>query len=488
MGMNLKTQAARGFKWQVLDLAGKQLLGFVAFTLLAHFVTPKDFGVVGLVSVYLAFVGMMADQGIGTAITQRTGLENAHLNAAFWFNLGCACTLCLLTIVFADAIATLFNDAQLAEPLRLSSLMLVTNASSAVQLAVFSRNLDFRTPVIRNLLANLLGGGVGVYMAIAGHGVWALIGQQLTGSVIGAIFVWVTSAWRPSFSFSFQHLRQLIVVSSSVFASNFLWIIATRVDQVLVGKFLGTAVLGQYVIGLKLPELLRTVIQQPLSSVSAPVLFRLQQDRASLCRAIYKGMELNALISIPAFVGLSVISQEIIPLLFGSTWYASVGVCALLSFNSLIAVLGVFIYPALLASGGPGRYVLISIIWSVGIVIACLVGLNFGVYGMMIGMIMVTGFCQVPAYWFLKQRIGLQPTLYFRPCLIPTVASIGMGGAVRFMQMSRGLQSPSLLGVTSQIFVGAIVYSAIVVLLSPRSVSVVREFLGNAFGVIPKKT
>src|SRR5687767_5590299 len=164
--MSLRLQAARGLKWQAIEIAGRQALSLVVFTTLARLLTPADFGLVGLVAVYLAFASMLAEQGFLTAIVQRRDLQSAHVNAAFWVNLLCAALLCAATIAAAPLVTRLFAEPRLEPLLRWASLGLVVNASVAVHGALLMREMDFRRPMIRTLVANIAGGGVGIGMAI----------------------------------------------------------------------------------------------------------------------------------------------------------------------------------------------------------------------------------------------------------------------------------------------------------------------------------
>ena len=460
--MSLQLQAARGLKWQMIEIAGRQFLGLAVFTTLARLLDPSAFGLMGLVGIYLAFVGMFVDQGIATALIQRKTLESQHINAAFWFNLTCAATLCLATIASAGFVATFFAEPRLEPLLRWASLALVVHASGAVHGTLFIREMDFRRPTIRTLIANVAGGVVGVTMGVAGYGVWSLVGQQLTSSIAGTCFLWIASSWRPSIGFSFAHLRQLMRVSASVFASGLLWFFSSRLDQIVIGRITGAGILGQYVIGNKLAEIARTAVHQPISVVSLPALSRLQGNSARLCQAIYKGMQLNSLVSFAVFGGLASIAPSLVPLVLGKQWEPAASLLQLLALYQLVVVLFVYCYPALLASGGPGKHLLVNTVCAAGTAMACFVGIRFGVHFVVVGLIMNITWIGLLALWFLRRRIGLSPLLYLRPCTIPFLAACAMFLAVRLLA---SLLSPSpspWLALGLQVLLGGIVYLGVV--------------------------
>ena len=456
--MNFKTQVAKGLKWQALSILGKQLLSLVVFTTLARILDPEAFGLVGLVSVYLFFVGMFADQGIGAALIQRKILDKAHKDTAFWTNIGCSILLCLGTIALADPVSKLFGDARLAPLLRWSSIGLIITALSAIHETLLHKDMDFRSPTIRILIANSLGGAVGVIMALCGYGVWALVAQQLTAASSGAIFLWVVSSYRPSFNFSVRHFRELSSVGWSIFSTSLLWFLVSRVDQIVIGRFIGIPQLGFYVIGNKIPDMAKTLTQSPLETISLPALARLQDDHTQMCDTIYQGMELNATVSFAIFVGLSAISSDLVPFLFGAKWASSAVFTSLLCIYSLVNVLQVFFYPAMLSSGGAGRSLIFSVYHAGGALISCMLGVYFGINYLICGMMLTSMILATPAILFLKERVGLQPIRYWKPCLVPALAAISMVCLIWMVSLIISQEISVAVLIACKIIVGAIGY------------------------------
>lgn len=478
--MTLKTQVAKGLKWQAINIGGRQLLSLVVFTTLARLLEPSAFGLVGLIGVYLGFIGMFADQGIGAALIQRKDLEPEHMDTAFWTNIGCSVFLCLGTIAFAGPVSTLLGDVHLASLLRWSSISLVITALSAIHSTLLIKAMDFRAATIRTLIANTVGGVIGIWMALAGYGVWALIFQQLSTAIAGTIFLWSISPYRPSFRFSIRHFRDLSSVGWSIFATSFLWFFTSRLDQVVIGRFIGIPSLGLYVIGNKIPDMAKTLTHSPLDGISLPALSRLQDDHKRMCETMYKGMELNATVSFAIFMGLAAISSDLVPFLFGNKWAAASIISSLLSLYALANLLGVFFHASLLASGGAGRYVILSVCQVVGVGIACAFGVKFGINYLIIGMIANSLIMAMPALQFLQGRIGLSPLEYCKPCIIPALASL-------FMVVTIGLASFALpknilpvLLIGSKIILGAISYLGFMFIFKRSSLVVIADTVGHA--------
>jgi O-antigen/teichoic acid export membrane protein len=479
--MTLKKQVAHGLKWQAITIIGQRLLSLVVFTTLARLLDPSAFGLVALVGVYMFFASMVADQGIGTALVQRQNLEPEHVDTAFWFNSGCSLILCLGTIALARPVSRLFGEPRLAPLLCWSSLLLVINATSAIHGTLFVRAMDFRRPAIRTLVANVAGGAIGVGLAFAGCGVWALVGQQLVAAFAGAVFLWAASDYRPAARFSLPHLRDLFGVSSSILATSFLWFFSSRLDQIVIGRFAGVPALGLYVIAGKVPDLANTVTQQPMTEVSLPALSRLQNDHKQMQKAIYKGMELHALVAFVVFVGIAAVASDLVPLLFGSKWTAASGLCSLLSLSALVNALQIFFYPALMATGGAGNYVFLSVLHALGVLVACVVGIRFGVAWLVVGIIVNNLILVGPAMFYLRNRIGLSPLEHYKPCLVPAVASLFMSAIIWATAHMLPTDIMPALRLTCKVLIGGATYFGCVLLFAPSALRALAQTAGHAF-------
>jgi PST family polysaccharide transporter len=474
--LQLRQKAISGLKWQAVEIVGRQVLGLIVFTTLARLLDPSAFGLVAMAGVYLAFVAMFAEQGLGTALIQRQDLQPEHLHTAFWFTNVAGLLLFGLSQLLAPWVAGLLAERQLEPLLRWASLSLVISSLTCVHGALFAREMDFRRPAIRTLLANVAGGAVGVGLAVGGYGVWALVFQQLTVAAVGSAFIWAVSAYRPKLVFSITHLRDLLGMSSAVFATGLLWFISSRADQFFIGRFLGAGPLGFYAIAQRLPELVRGSIGQPVAAVSLPAFSKLQGDRPRLAQAVYSGMLPVAVVGFPAFLGLAAIAPVLVPLLFGPRWEASVLMLQLLSIYMLANFLQVYFHPLLVATGGAGSYLLLNILHAGGTICACVVGSIWGIPWLIVGLIVNTNFVAVLAFAYLRRRVGLSWAGYWLPCLLPGLGALFMAGVVLLVGALAGSLG-LLLTASLQVAVGAGVYLVFIYLASPQTISTLRLLL-----------
>jgi O-antigen/teichoic acid export membrane protein len=456
--MSLKARVAGGLKWQAVMVIGRQLLSLVIFTILTRLLGPEEFGLMGLTFVYLTIAGFLADQGLGSAIIQRANLQTAHLHSAFWFTLGCAGLLCGGTLIFAGPLADLFNEPRLAALLQWTSLSLVLSATVAVQNALFTRELDFRRPAIRNLVGQIAGGAVGIGMALTGWGVWALVGQQLGVSLVGALLLAAMSPYRPAWQFSPARLYELLRVSFPLLMNWLVGFMGSRMDQIIIGRVLGASPLGLYVVAARIPELLRQSSVQAIADVSMPALSKLQHDHAQMREAIYHGMGINALVMFAVFVGLAATASDFVPLFFGEQWIAAVPICTLLSLYALLQALQVLKSPALVAAGITSHYLVLNTVTLGANLIAGVIGVRFGVVQVVVGLILVNLMMVFPWLLLLKRRIGLDPIGYWKPCGIPALAAIAMVGAIWLTSLAFSGTGPTWTQFIVKVAVGASVY------------------------------
>ena len=473
--MSIRQRSVAGLKWQGIEVLSKQCIALIVFSLLSRILDAEEFGLFGLVSLFLLSANLITSQGLDSSIVQRAALTPEHIDTAFWTRMGFAGAVASATVVFADVIATLLSEPRLVPYIRASAIVLLVDAAASIHNVLFSRNLDFRTPAIRLLVANSAGGAVGVALALQHFGTWALVGQQLATSIAGAIFIWIASSYRPAFRFSRRCLADLFRVSSSVFLSAILWFLISQLDRFTIGKYLGPASLGIYIVALKLPETARIFSTQPVSRVLLPILSKLQGDHERLRTAIYKGMDFNALLSFAIFSGMAAVVPHLIPLAFGPNWDEAILPSQLLAMLGLSYNLHVFVYPALIASGGVGRYLYVNLAQFAGVLAACYVGTQLGTVALIIGLIINANLILGVALLHLKFQIGLSPWQYLKPCIVP-----GMAGSVMFLALffvGDFFSASHFVSVAIKVPLGATIFVGLTLVFNRKSVTSLFYFL-----------
>jgi O-antigen/teichoic acid export membrane protein len=468
--MSLRSEIATGLKWEAINVASRQILSLIVFTTLARLLGPETFGLMGLVFVYTGLVGMITEQGITTALIQRKNLKQQHIDSAFWLSLGLALSFCLITTTISEIIAEIFKEPELASLINWASIGLIFNSLSTVQSALLVKELRFRELAIRTLLATTTGGAVGITMAYAGYGIWSLVAQQLTVALSGSLFVWIISAHKPCLRFSNRHILDLVLVGIPVLGSNILYYISSKLDHILIGRFMGTSSLGIYVVAGKIPQMASTMTHRPLARVALPALSQVQGDKRRVCNLIYEGMTLTATITFAIFIGLALVSSDVLGSFFGEKWLTASVPASLLSIYALVTILKIFFHPALLAAGLIGKYFIINLYSFAGAAISCFIGIQFGINYLIIGLITNGLAMTVPPLILLKREVNLSITSFFKTCKFPALAAIAMSGSVFLIEHFANHNIIPLLRLAIKTIIGAAVYIGFIYVFDRSSI------------------
>ncbi len=365
--------------WSALQGWGGQLIGLGVYLLLARLLGPRDFGLIAMAFVFIAFTQVFVEQGLSAALIQKEELEDNHISTAFWSNSAAGLILMMLGIASAELIANFFKEPELEPIIRILSLLLFINSLGSVQSALLRKELRFKAIAIRTLSGLVIGANVGVTMALKGYGVYSLVGQQIAGSIVQVILLWVISDWRPSFSFSFQRFKELYAYGLNVLGINLLEFFNRYSDNLLIGYYLGPVLLGYYAIAYRLYQ----VVTQLLTGLSSQVLFssfsKLKSDTARLCSAFYSVVELTAVFAFPILIVLFVLANDVITIVFGSKWETSVPIFQVFMVVALIESVYFYNGSLMMAMGKPSWRLKLNLINAIVNFIGFYIAVNYGI-------------------------------------------------------------------------------------------------------------
>ncbi|MGH3113624.1 MAG: oligosaccharide flippase family protein, partial [Gaiellaceae bacterium] len=339
-------------KWAFAMNVGQRTLGALFTFILAAILGPYDFGVVAMALVYISLTHVFLEQGFSTALIQRENLEPDHLQAAFWINLASCVFLAGLTVALSGWWADVNGAPELQEVLSVLSLLLVIEGLIIVQDALLKRNAEFKKLAVMTNVAALVGGVLGIALALAGGGVWALVVQQLSMDATALVLFWIVSSWRPALRFSRRHARDLIGFSSHVLLANFGGFVNRRADALLVGVFFGPVVVGIYRLADRFVDLVLEIGMRPVGLVALPLFSRLQRDRDSLRSAVDSCMRVTLVAAVPSLLVLAACSEFLLAVM-GPEWSAGADAVKLLALAGIGKAIISFTGPLLFAVGRP---------------------------------------------------------------------------------------------------------------------------------------
>jgi PST family polysaccharide transporter len=466
----LRAIAVRGMMWVGGERLGTRVVDQLFTIVLARLLVPSHFGTIALATVLTGFVSLFTYMGLGTAIIQRKEVDDADLSTAFWANISTGVVLFGVVAAASRLLGMFVQNSEVPVVASTLALRFVLAGGSVVQVALLSRQMNYRALSVRTILSTLVGGVVAVTLAYAGAGVWALVGQALTTTVVSTIALYVATGWRPKRIFSWERFRSLFSFGAPILISRMLNFSIRNVDNLLIGRFLGAQALGYYALGY-------TVFLAPLVDLGLIVnqvlfasLSRVQDESERLRRGFLDATEAVALVTLPMMVGLSLVAAFFVEVFFGARWLPSapvISVLALAGFLRLLTTLG----PAgLQAAGRPDlqlRWTVISILLYLP---AFYVGLRWGIVGVATGYLIATAILTPIEFGFVTRVIGVRVHELVRALSPSVVGSAVMALVVwSIRQGLLALGLPKLVVLIVLIVAGIVSYLAAVWVLQRRA-------------------
>ncbi len=474
--MSLRDQAIRGVFWSAIQNWGSALLGVCVFIVLAHLLDAEAFGLLALANIAIVFMEIFQRQGFGLALVQRSEIEPAHLDTAFWINIVMGILLTALGVSAAGFGAALFDSPELAPVIRWLSLSLLIGALSGTPQAILRRKMAFKSLAIRSLVGVTGGGVVGISMALSGCGVWSLVAQHLTAAAIGTVVLWSASGFRPGFNVSMRHFRDLFSFGVHILASEIVGVVSRSADRLLIGLFLGMTAVGYYEIALRLLTLMTQVLTQTVSTVAFATFSRLQHATDQMRHAFCTATRMTSAIAFPAFLGMAVLAPELVHGLFGDQWEPSIPVMRVLAFVGILQSIAFFNGSVLMACGKPQwRLALISLNALVN-VIAFLVVVRWGILAVAAAFV-IRAYVLFPLTFLAAGRlIALRPITYLQPLAAPLAASLIMVVVVSASKHFLGGTASVHLTLGVGIILGIVTYALAIHWFAPELAGQLRDF------------
>lgn len=336
----LKTRTARSVKWNVIDKVSQQLLYAVTGIVLARLLDQEDFGLVGAVAVFQAFASLFVDSGFSYALIQRKAPTRLDYSTVLWFNLAVSVGIYVMLYFCAPLIADCFQgDRRLVAISRVMFLSFILNATAIVQTNRLMKQMEVKMVAVSNAVGLFAGAIVGIWLAVAGYGAWAIVWQTLALNFTKSLVLWLTSGWLPLMRFSMASLKSFFSVGSGMMASSFLNVLFQNIYSFFIGNRAGLASLGYYTQADKWSKMGISSLSQVLTSSFLPALSAVQDDSLRFARVTSKMNRFTSYLLFPAMGFLAVMATPIFHCLFGEKWDASIVLFQLLLARGVFTVL-----------------------------------------------------------------------------------------------------------------------------------------------------
>ena len=306
--------------WRFAERCGAQAVSFLVSIILARLLAPEAYGTIALAMVFINLLQVFVDSGMGTALIQKKDADDLDFSSVFYFNIAACLVLYAGLFLAAPSIAQFYGDPVLTALVRALSLTVVVSGVRNIQQSYVSRHLLFKRFFFSTIGSTLASAVVGIAMAYAGFGVWALVGQSLSNVVTGTIILWATVPWRPKRMFSWQRLKGLLSFGWKLLVSSLLDTGYNNLRSLIIGKLYSSADLAYYNQGDKLPNLVITNINTSIDSVLLPTMANEQDDHARVRSMTRRAIKTSTYVMAPLMMGLAACAEPLIRLILTEKW------------------------------------------------------------------------------------------------------------------------------------------------------------------------
>lgn len=441
--------------WRFAERCGAQAISFLVSIVLARMLAPKEYGIITLITVFITIFQVFVDSGLGNALIQKKDADDLDFSTVFYTNVVFCSILYLLFFVSAPLIAIFYDDITLTSLIRVLGVIILISGVKNVQQAYVSRNLMFRKFFFSTLGGTIVAAIVGITMAMAGCGVWALAAQQITNVTIDTIILWITVKWRPKRIFSVERLKGLFSYGWKLLASSLVSAVYDNIAELIIGKVYSSADMAYYNKGRQFPGFIVYNVNSAINSVLFPVMSNVQDHLENVKLMTKRSIKISIYIMAPLMMGLAVTADSVVRLLLTEKWVSCVPFLRIFCIEFMFWPIHGANTNAIKAMGRSDIYLKLEIIRKCIALILILATMRFGTiaiaYGNLVGRILN----QVINAWPNKKLLKYGFAEQLKDLMPSVLLSIGMCAIVWCVSF---LHFSTLITLVVQILIGAFVY------------------------------
>ena len=340
-----------GFLWKFLERFLAQGISFVVSIVLARILTPNDFGVVAIVMIFVTLADVFVNSGFSASLIQKKDADSSDFSTLFFCSFTISWIIYFFIFLLSSHIASFYEIQELDPILKVFSLRIPMGSYNAIQRAFAARNMMFKEMFISTLCGTIISGFLGIFMACRDFGVWSLVGQYLGIMFVDTVTLYIILPWRLMLTFDFFRARRMMSFGVRVLLADLSGTFFGQLRNLLIGKMYNSSDLALYNRGQQVPMLLSNNLSVTIGSVLFPAMANIFNEKNSIEKYTKQAVRITAWMGFPVFVAISLISKELIPLLYSEKWTASIVFSQILAIGYGFGICGVIPIQALKAVG-----------------------------------------------------------------------------------------------------------------------------------------
>lgn len=411
-----KNDLLNNLSWKFAERIAAQLVTVIVSIILARMLTPQDYGIIAIVTIFITFANVFVSDGFGSALIQKKEVDALDYSSVLYFNIIFSIVLYAILFFCAPLIASFYDDGYeiLTPVLRVLGLRIIVSAVNSVQQAYVSRKMIFKKFFWSTLIGTVLSAVVGIGMAYSGFGVWALVGQYLTNTTVGTVTLAVSLRKKPILSFSFKRLKGMVGYGSKILGTSLLITGYQEIRALIIGKVYSSEDLAYYDKGRQFPNLIVTNINTSIGAVLFPKMAQEQDDKTRIREITRKSIRFSSYLMCPLMLGLAAVAEPFVKIVLTDKWLPCVTLLQIFCVVYLFQPIHTANMQAIKAIGRSDVYLKLEIIKKVIELVVLLIVMWISVEAIVVSMAILTmAFTFVNAYpnkkllnYSFKQQMG----------------------------------------------------------------------------------
>lgn len=457
MSDSLKSKTVKGVVWSSIERFSTQGVQFLIMIIMARLLTPKDYGLIGMLAIFLAVAQSLIDSGFSQALIRKQDRTDVDNSTVFYFNIVVSSALYLILFIAAPFVADFYNQPELTSVMRVVCLGVILNSLAVVQRALLTVRIDFKTQAKASLSAAVISGCIGIVLAYCGFGVWSLVVQQLLNLSVNTLLLWIFSKWRPIAVFSWKSFHELFAFGSKLLASGLLDTLYRNIYPIVIGKLFSASSLGHYTRAHQFSEFPSSNVTGIIQRVTYPILCGIQDETERLETVYRKFLKLSAFIIFPLMIGMSAVARPFIDIVLGKQWGFCGQLLQIICFAMMWYPIHAINLNLLQVKGRSDLFLRLEIIKKIlGITVLCITA-PFGLVVMCYGQIFNSIVALVINTYYTGKLINVGFIRQMKDLLPTILLSLTMFGAILFVN---GYIEANMHRLVIGVLVGIIVYSS----------------------------
>ncbi len=415
-----------------VNTVGAQVISFAltmaSTVILARLLLPEDYGLVAMVTSITGFVLIFKDLGLNQAVIQKEEINQADVSKVFWLNFLVSLGLAGIIAALAPVLVWFYEEPRLFELTFSFCIVAVFAGLSAQHSALLNRQMMFKKLARITVVANFLGIATGILMAYLDFGYWSLVAINVVTALVTWVMMWAACDWRPAWVRIDKSIKEYVKFGLDISGFNTINYFSRNLDNILIGKFVGSSPLGLYNRAYQLLMLPISKLRDPLNAVGIPAMSSLANEGRRFASYFRQYVFLLSFFSMPITVFLAVCAKPIILIALGEKWVEASGYFQLLALVAFIQPVASTRGMVMISSGHSRRYLFWGLYNAIAVIIAFFIGIQWGIEGLIIAYALVNYLILVPSLIYCYRGTSVQLRDFFEEVAAPAAFSLLAGG------------------------------------------------------------